>query len=227
MARSFRIARFPASNASKSGGGPVKLYSYVVARDFGFAPNPFHGYCTLATCKPDIRATASVGDWVIGTGAKPHELEGHLVYAMRVSEILTYDSYWQDERFRMKRPYLHGSLKQAFGDNIYHRDVKTGCWIQADSHHSFEGGLANNANIKQDTGSENVLISKEFYFFGGSAPAIPERFLNWNGNSVCKKGPSHKCTFPDDLIASFVGWVRSLGVSGYIDEPAQFRADHD
>src|SRR5712671_5339411 len=33
----------------------MRLYSYVVARDFGFAPNPFFGVCTLATCKPDIR----------------------------------------------------------------------------------------------------------------------------------------------------------------------------
>jgi len=163
---------------------------------------------------------------VIGTGAKPHGLEGHLVYAMCVSEIMTYDSYWLESRFATKRPYLHGSLKQAYGDNIYHRDAESGTWIQADSHHSFEGGLPNNANVSQDTGSENVLIANEFYFFGGSAPAIPDRFLNWNGSSVCKKGPSHKCTFPDDLIASFVEWVRSLGVSGYIGDPAQFRADH-
>lgn len=33
----------------------MTLYSYVVAHDFGFAPNPFDGLCTLATCKPDIR----------------------------------------------------------------------------------------------------------------------------------------------------------------------------
>ena len=32
----------------------MKLYSYIVARDFGFAPNPFYGFCTLATCKPKI-----------------------------------------------------------------------------------------------------------------------------------------------------------------------------
>ena len=48
----------------------MKLYSYIVARDFGFAPNPFYGFCTLATCKPKIREHASVGDWVVGTGAR-------------------------------------------------------------------------------------------------------------------------------------------------------------
>src|SRR5262245_31415483 len=45
----------------------VRLYSYVVARDYGFAPNPFYGFCTLATCKPDIRRTADIGDWIVGT----------------------------------------------------------------------------------------------------------------------------------------------------------------
>ena len=37
------------------------LYSYVITRDYGFAPNPFGGICTLATCKPGIRNHAKVG----------------------------------------------------------------------------------------------------------------------------------------------------------------------
>ena len=41
------------------------LYSYVITRDYGFAPNPFGGICTLATCKPGIRNHATVGDWVV------------------------------------------------------------------------------------------------------------------------------------------------------------------
>ena len=36
----------------------MTLYSYTVAADTGFAPNPFHGFCTLACCKPGIRRTA-------------------------------------------------------------------------------------------------------------------------------------------------------------------------
>ncbi|MFH1865797.1 MAG: hypothetical protein ABIK85_07930, partial [Candidatus Eisenbacteria bacterium] len=39
----------------------MRLFSYIVARDYGFAPNPFCGVCTLATCKPKIRESASVG----------------------------------------------------------------------------------------------------------------------------------------------------------------------
>ena len=36
-------------------------------RDYGFAPNPYFGYCTLATCKPVIRRCAGVGDWIAWT----------------------------------------------------------------------------------------------------------------------------------------------------------------
>lgn len=95
----------------------MKLYSYIVARDFGFAPNPFFKFCTLATCKPKIRKHASVGDWVIGTGAKVrYGYSGRLVYAMQVSEILDFDTYWNDERFLQKRPNLNGSLAVLYGD---------------------------------------------------------------------------------------------------------------
>lgn len=43
-----------------------RYFSYILTRDYGFAPNPFNGTCTLATCKPKIRATANVanGLWV-------------------------------------------------------------------------------------------------------------------------------------------------------------------
>ena len=100
------------------------MFSYVVRYDFGFAPNPFHGVCTLATCKPQIRRAAAVGDWVVGTGSAPNRLTGRLVYSMRVSEAMSYDDYWNDPRFLVKRPNLRGSLIQAFGDNIYHNGPK-------------------------------------------------------------------------------------------------------
>ena len=96
----------------------MNIFSYVVARDFGFAPNPFGGYCTLATCKPPIRERAEVGDIIIGTRASPKKNE--IVYFMEVSEVSNFQQYWEDPRFKVKRPNMYGSKKQAFGDNIYH-----------------------------------------------------------------------------------------------------------
>ena len=39
---------------------------YKMTHDTGFAPNPFHGVLTLATCKPKIRACRKADDWVAG-----------------------------------------------------------------------------------------------------------------------------------------------------------------
>lgn len=43
-----------------------RIFRYVVRYDSGVAPRPFDGYCSLAICKPKIRANAIVGDWIIG-----------------------------------------------------------------------------------------------------------------------------------------------------------------
>ena len=40
----------------------MRVFSYIVTHDTGYAPNPFHGFLTLACCKPLIRRTAEVGD---------------------------------------------------------------------------------------------------------------------------------------------------------------------
>lgn len=80
-----------------------KLFSYVVDHDYGFAPNPFGGFCTLAKCKygskrRNIVEMAEVGDWIAGTGgADLRKSAGHgkLIYAMRVDEIIPLNEYCQ------------------------------------------------------------------------------------------------------------------------------------
>jgi hypothetical protein len=199
----------------------VRLYSYVVARDFGFAPNPFYGFCTLATCKPDIRKTAQAGDWVIGTGSKSNGREGHLVFAMRVSEAMTFDQYWADPRFESKRPSLHGSLKQAFGDNIYHHKGGGG-WSQENSHHSMHDGSTNSENVEHDTRTDRVLISDHFAYWGGQGPDIPAEFRDWDGVDVCLGRQGHRCNFPDELVEQFVQWLEGPGMSGYVGRPGKW-----
>jgi hypothetical protein len=150
---------------------------YVVDRDFGFAPNPFHGFCTLATCKPLIRCSAATGDWVIGMGGGRLRATGKCIYAMRVGRRLSFDDYWQAAAFRDKIPVRNGSARMLVGDNIYHRDVGSGAWIQVDSHHSNSDGTANVHNLKQDTSVDAVLVSEHFYYFGRHAPVVPPQLL--------------------------------------------------
>lgn len=198
----------------------MKLYSYVVRYDFGFAPNPFHGICTLATCKPGIRKTASVGDWVIGTGSAYYDLVGKLVYAMKISEVLEFNGYWKDERFQIKKPYLSGSLVQAFGDNIY-RLNKNGKWAQEVSRHREPRGGIHRKHMKTDLGGKHVLVGHEFTYWGKSAKRIPKRFRNWDGHDICQRR-SYKYKFPDDMAAAFIRWICSTKDWGCIGEPPEF-----
>jgi hypothetical protein len=195
----------------------MRLYSYVVARDYGFAPNPFYGFCTLATCKPIIRRMAQIGDWVVGTGSRQNNRADRVVFAMRITETLTFDEYWRDPRFVRKRPNLSGSKKQAFGDNIYHRD-ETGAWKQENSHHSHADGTENQRNIANDTQTDRVLISDDYVYWGGQGPTIPQRFRNFNGFDICASR-GHKSSFPDQLSQEFVEWIRGLAQRGFAGVP--------
>lgn len=199
----------------------MKIYSYVVARDYGFAPNPFFGICTLATCKPKIRASSKVGDWIVGTGSKAINREGYLVYAMRVEEVLGFNDYWQDHRFQMKKPVMNGSIKQAYGDNIYYYRTKENRWIQINSHHSYDDGSINYENLIHDTQTPRVLVSSEFYYYGGRGVRIPLRFRNWSGIDICAKR-HHKCNFPEEMVQAFIDWIKLRLIRGYNNDPYEF-----
>lgn len=195
----------------------MKCYSYKVARDYGFAPNPFGGYCTLATCKPDIRKYSGVGDWVIGTGTKKYRLHGRLIFAMRISDKISFGEYWHDPRFQYKKPLMNGSLKQTYGDNIYHYDEGLKKWMQVDSHHSYHNGLTNFYNLRRDTKSDAVLISTEFYYFGKNHIQIPPSWIN----SACIEKQGYKKVNP--IIAEkLIDWLETNFEQGYHGDPFLF-----
>jgi len=156
------------------------IYSYVVARDFGFAPNPFHGICTLATCKPRIRKGAVLGDWVVGTGsgAAARKRAGYLVFAMKVEEAISFDDYWKDERYLLKRPNLRGSKKMALGDNIYHRKGEGDDWKQSNSHHTLPSGAHEHVQLEYRYQCKPRLNFPDLYVLGRRGPgrsrAIPK-----------------------------------------------------
>ncbi len=95
-----------------------RLFSYIVAWDGGLAPNPYWEHCTLAVCKPQIRATAEEGDWIVGLSGR--RLGYLLVYAMQVAEVLTFREYFNEPGYLAKRPEINSDdFRRALGDNIY------------------------------------------------------------------------------------------------------------
>jgi len=179
---------------------------YVVVRDFGFAPNPFHGYCTLATCKPRIRNPAKVGDWVIGMGAPRLKAVGRCIYAMCITEKITFNEYWTSPKYLDKKPIRNGSRKMMVGDNIYYFDPVREEWSQADSHHSNADGSVNPHNLAIDTKSDKVLISNHFFYFGKEAPCVPSNLLDTIGYT---RNPRDYRVFEDGIAGGLIEWLHN------------------
>ena len=74
---------------------------------------------------------------------------GRCIYAMRVSETMSFEEYWASPEYRCKRPVRSRSLKVMVGDTIYHRDGRAQ-WVQENSHHSRPDGTPDAANMKTD-----------------------------------------------------------------------------
>lgn len=176
---------------------------YVVDRDFGFAPNPFHGICSLATCKPRIRNSASIGDWIFGIGGRRLKAVGKCVFAMKVTQKITFNEYWETEEYKDKKPVRNGSKKMLLGDNIYYYNQRKKMWHQAHSHHSHADGSTNIYNRDRDTQSENVLLSKHFYYFGNSAPEIPRQILDKLNYT---NGVGHR-KYTSDESKKLINWI--------------------
>jgi hypothetical protein len=180
-----------------------KIYIYVVDRDFGFAPNPFHGYCSLATCKPGIRKKAEVNDWVIGMGGSRLEATGRCIFAMCITEKITFNKYWESPTYLDKKPIRNGSRKMMVGDNIYHLDEEKKEWFQADSHHSNSDGSVNQCNLVRDTTSDKVLLSQHFFYFGREAPSVPLDLLN----TIAYKNVRNYRVFDYEAAYILVTWL--------------------
>jgi Nucleotide modification associated domain 2 len=194
-------------------------YTYIVVRDIGFAPNPFGGFCTLATCKPDIRSVAKIGDWVIGSGSAQEGLRNKLIFAMQVTESMTFDEYWNNPKFELKKPQMNGSLMQAYGDNIYFFNAKTNLWHQENSHHSNKDGTINYHNLNRDTKRNKVLVSNNFYYFGKDCPEIPIEFHD----KICHSRRHKNITNIED-IEKLINWIESNYEPNYIHNyPNQFQ----
>lgn len=240
------------------------VYEYVMTSDSGFAPNPFHGTCTLACCKPKIRkgvaneifgkikktlasdkrltkekkeeilkdlgleATEeelknfdsqikdlflrgdegllkSIGCqskeefikeqkiYIIGLAGKQlkeklgkaGEDKNPMVYVMRVTDILTYDQYYHDDKYKEKIP--HGFNVVDANDNTSINWCGDNIYKNVEGQNPDAGELAvkkafhDKNDKKHDLSGEYVLVSdaENFIYYGkkaGEAPDVGEAY---------------------------------------------------
>lgn len=182
----------------------MRVFSYVVVSDSGFAPNPFHGVCTLACCKPSIRKHAQVGDLVVGLSTRCERV----VYAMKVQTVLGFDDYWRDARGLAKRPDRASSAaRYRRGDNIY-EPLPDGGFRQLPSQHSAR-------HVQRDLGGERVLCGDPFGYFGEDGPPLPSEL----GFLAVKR--AHRCRLSKEQVAAVASWFAGLP-HGHVGRPAKW-----
>lgn len=193
---------------------PQRLYSYIVRVDDGAAPNPYHRMCTLAICKPAIRRTAAKGDWIIGTGSSAAGLAGKLIYAMYVDDVITLKEY--DRRapgewnHRLPDPQSDIASRRR-GDCIYDYSRS-----EANPFPRQRPSVHNEENRDVDLGGRNVLISRQFIYYGGNAIDLP---IHLQGLVHTTQG--HKWKMNSTLLDSFVKWFNEqprgmVGAPGFV-----------
>ena len=218
------------------------LFSYVVATDSGFAPNPYFGLCTLACCKPKIRK--AIGDrlllesgradtielrrsspgfvrdrniWVMGLAGTslPDRPRRSVVYVMQVTDILDFESYYVEHP--EKRPVRTGGATSAdpawHGDAIYTGDDPLTARQLTPCEHS-NGTEEDQGSKEHDLGGRYVLASDHFIYFGQDAPYIPlEEKLH--------HGRGHHSNHPPEVLAELESCLNGPWADLFNDAPGQ------
>lgn len=192
----------------------MKVYSFILTHDSGFAPNPFYGVCTLACCKPSIRRAAQVGDLIVGLSSRAQRI----VFAMQVTRMMDFYDYWNDPRFASKRPDMRSPRRiDRRGDNIY-QPIRPGAFRQLPSRHSNRDGTERSEFKSRDLGGSNVLISERFAYFGREGPPLPPEL------AFLKVGRGHRSRFTPDQVDKVARWFQGLP-NGILGRPALWPED--
>ena len=175
-----------------------KLYSYCIPHDNGAAPNPFWGICTLNICKPVIRRSAQIGDWIVATGSSEYSFENKVVYAMEITEKLTmeqYDRYCKTELPDKIPRFKTQDYRRRVGDCIYDFDYNPAKLLNS---------VHNEGNRERDLGGKYTLLSNHFYYFGSKPVILPKNLL-----SIVRQGQGHKSTSNSPYLELFIDWIMS------------------
>jgi len=164
----------------------MRLFSYKLTHDTGFAPNPFFGFLTLANCKPLIRRHKIIGDWIAGfTSDKlcgDNIGDERLIYLMHITNKITYYEYFNAQKYKIKIPDLqHNDFIYKSGDNIYSPlneydySLENVTTIKNMNHWDFKNDCECMKNKIKDLPGIYVLISDDFYYFGKNAIVIDKQ----------------------------------------------------
>lgn len=137
----------------------ARVFVYKIVSDDGGAPCVQRGLLTLAICKPMIRSSARVGDTIVAFAANSLDRRNRLVYAARVTSKATDGAYYKAGEYKDRR------------DCIYRWVGRTLVWRTDARYHQGGVGMASDIGLEWPYRRANVLMSKDFRYFGCSYAA--------------------------------------------------------
>ena len=168
-------------------------YSYIMCYDDGAAPNAENNLLTLAICKPQIRRTAQAGDIVIaynGSQLLKNTREKRIIYIAKITGSISMSDY--------------ATLYPQRSDSIYTPSGR----IKPNPFHSEN-------NIETDLGGKNVILSRDFIYFGDKHISVP----NGLKETIPGRGHQSKKNLPYGALieSKFKEWKQTYG-SGKIGD---------
>ncbi|MGX3066149.1 Nmad2 family putative nucleotide modification protein [Ursidibacter arcticus] len=170
------------------------LYSYIVAYDYGNAPNPDFNICTLAICKPVIRRCAKVGDIILGLS--PKRMGNHIVYCMVIDEIVEWQNYYQRCKNSTDLNHRIPINNNHNGDCI---------WIYQENGDygllpSKSGHTREDDEYRDLHSGKRVLIGRKYWYFGSNHPCHYIQLPN----SHLLTGRGHRKIKEQQIIDEFI-----------------------
>ncbi|MDQ3482212.1 MAG: hypothetical protein M3448_02215 [Pseudomonadota bacterium] len=173
----------------------MAIYRYIITADTGMAPAVADGLISLATCKPVVRRSTRVGDWVVACRASPAP-PGLVAWAGRVRQKLEIADYEREFRGRPDAVYRLG----ADGDYVR---------LRPDYHNTPE-------QVATDLSGPALVFDPEAsWYFGSSPKLLPDDLLH-----LAPRGQGHRVNGagPDDEQALLV-WLRNISPPGVQGSP--------
>jgi hypothetical protein len=170
-----------------------RIWGYSLVADNGMAPCIERGILTLCLCKPMIRKSASVGEWVVGFVPKRiNDGRVHVCWAGRIAGI-----------------FPMGDCEKQFPgrqDAIYKLTVSGWEFLRADYHEEIRD---------RDLNGKNALIFEPFWYWGGVGMAVADdidELARYYVGQTAKNSSRER-------IARLQEWLRSVAEPGLHGEP--------
>lgn len=198
-----------------------KFYFYKLTVDDGSAPCVQNDFLSLAICKPMIRSTADVGDFILGFAANSLSPDNRLIYVARVTDKLTGGAYWAGRRFADREDCIYEWRRSML---ILRPDAK---------HHRQTSYLERDLGPHPFYSRGSVLVSDDFRYFGAAGTCAYKDQFPLIKEAVERLGQGHRVWHTQELahqlesLKDFLWAERSERVVGEPSgRPGHRESDH-